>query len=48
MMNKKELLSVLCFCFFLTQSIYSQVITQYFPEGDALKSLPLLNSSVKN
>ena len=46
MLNKKSLMSVLCFCVLFTQNIYSQVITEYFPEGDALKSLPLLQFSV--
>lgn len=46
MLKKKSLMSVLCFCVLFTQNIYSQVITEYFPEGDALKSLPLLQFSV--
>ena len=48
MMKRTCLLIVLSFCTLFAQNTYSQVVTEYYPEGDALKALALPNHILRN
>lgn len=47
-MKGKCLLFVLCFCALFSQNTYSQIVTEYYPEGNALKSSAFPNYTVRN